>query len=116
MPDFGRVGCIVIGDTCPTGDWPENLPTDNIRFVTPGGTGDGKTKEGAAGSIQQLLGTTTSGTTIALSKGRFEEHLTIVRRQRIVGACSRDTVIAGLDASGNQWSPSPELVKVVSRT
>ena len=74
MPDFGKTGCIVIGDPCPEGDWPEDLPTDNIRYVTPGGTGDGLTKETAAGSIQAMLSGTTSGTTIALSKGRFEEH------------------------------------------
>ena len=52
MPDFGKTGCIVIGDPCPEGDWPEDLPTDNIRYVTPGGTGDGLSKETAAGSIQ----------------------------------------------------------------
>ena len=23
MPDFGKPGCIVIGDPCPEGDWPE---------------------------------------------------------------------------------------------
>ena len=104
MPDFGRPGCIVIGDPCPEGDWPEDLPTDNIRYVTPGGTGDGRTKETAAGSIQQMLddtgpisGATLNGYTIALSKGRFEEHFEIARRQHVVGACARDTVIAGLD-------------------
>ena len=102
MPDFGKPGCIVIGDPCPEGDWPEDLPTDNIRYVTPGGTGDGRTKETAAGSIQQMLSGTTSGTTIALSKGRFEEHFEIARRQHVVGACARDTVIAGLDASRRQ--------------
>ena len=102
--DFGRPGCIVIGDPCPEGDWPEDLPTDNIRYVTPGGTGDGRTKETAAGSIQQMLddtgpisGATLNGYTIALSKGRFEEHFEIARRQHVVGACARDTVIAGLD-------------------
>ena len=109
MPDFGKPGCIVIGDPCPEGDWPEDLPTDNIRFVTPGGTGDGRTKETAAGSIQQMLddtapisGATLNGYTIALSKGRFEEHFEIGRRQHVVGACARDTVIAGLDASRQQ--------------
>ena len=102
MPDFGKPGCIVIGDPCPEGDWPEDLPTDNIRYVTPGGTGDGRTKETAAGSIQAMLSATTSGTTIALSKGRFEEHFEIARRQHVVGACARDTVIAGLDASRQQ--------------
>ena len=85
----------MIGDPCPEGDWPEDLPTDNIRYVTPGGTGDGRTKETAAGSIQAMLSATTSGTTIALSKGRFEEHFEIARRQHLVGACARDTVIAG---------------------
>ena len=49
-----------------------------------------------------MLSATTSGTTIALSKGRFEEHFEIARRQHLVGACARDTVIAGLDASRQQ--------------
>jgi len=106
MPDFGKPGCIVIGDPCPEGDWPEDLPTDNIRYVTPGGTGDGRTKETAAGSIQQMLndtgplsGATPNGYTIALSKGVFEEHLVVNRRQNLIGACVRDTVISGQDPS-----------------
>jgi len=97
MPDFGQSGCIVIGDPCPEGAWPEFLPTNTIRYVTPGGTGDGLTKETAAGSIQAMLSSTTSGATIALSKGRFEEHFEIARRQHVVGACARDTVIIGRD-------------------
>jgi len=104
MPDFGKPGCIVIGDPCPEGDWPEDLPTDNIRYVTPGGTGDGRTKETAAGSIQQMLSGTTSGTMIALSKGTFREAIEVAADQHIVGTCARQTRLEG--PTGSTWSDS----------
>ena len=104
MPDFGKPGCIVIGDPCPEGDWPENLPTDNIRYVTPGGTGDGRTQETAAGSIQAMLSATTSGTTIALSKGTFREAIEVATDQHIAGTCARQTRLEG--PAGSTWSDS----------
>ena len=102
MPELGRSGCMVLGDPCPAGQWPEDLPDEGLRYVTPGGTGDGLSKETAAGSIQAMLNETTSGTTIALSKGTFEEHIEIARGQHLVGACVRDTVIAGWSRTTDQ--------------
>ena len=90
----------MIGDPCPEGDWPENLPTDNIRYVTPGGTGDGRTQETAAGSIQAMLSATTSGTTIALSKGTFREAIEVATDQHIAGTCARQTRLEGPAGSG----------------
>ena len=55
MAEFGKDNCISIGDPCPEGDWPENLPTSNVKYVTPGGTGDGSSPQNAAGSIQQMI-------------------------------------------------------------
>ncbi len=100
MPEFGKDNCISIGDPCPEGDWPENLPTSNVKYVTPGGTGDGSSPQNAAGSIQQMLNGASSGATIALSKGIFDEAIRVSRAQDVIGACSRDTVLRG---------PAPDL-------
>ena len=95
MPEFGRDNCISIGDPCPVGDWPESLPTSDIKYVKPGGLGDGSSPQNAAGSIQQMLDASNSSTTIALSKGTFNEAFEVSGGQDIVGACATDTVIQG---------------------
>ena len=51
MAEFGKDNCISIGDPCPEGDWPDNLPAGDVKYVTPGGTGDGSSPQNAAGSI-----------------------------------------------------------------
>ena len=99
--EFGIDNCISIGDECPDGIWPDNLPGTNVKYVTPGGTGDGSSKENAAGSIQQMLSTSTSGTTIALSKGVFEETFVIEKSQTVVGACAKETQILHTNQSGS---------------
>ena len=109
IPDLGRSGCRALGTTCPEGLWPADLPTDHIRFVTPGGTGDGRTRDNAAGSIQAMLdstgplsGATPNGFTIALSKGTFNETIEISKRQHVVGACARETILNGASTSVSQ--------------
>jgi hypothetical protein len=102
MAEFGKDNCISIGDPCPEGDWPENLPTSNVKYVTPGGTGDGSSPQNAAGSIQQMVSGSSSGATIALSKGTFNEAIEVRGAQNIIGACARDTVIQG--PPGSVWS------------
>ena len=97
MAEFGKDNCISIGEPCPEGDWPENLPTSNVKYVMPGGTGDGSSPQNAAGSIQQMLDGSNAGSTIALSKGVFNESIDVTRAQHIVGACARDSTIDGLD-------------------
>ena len=101
MAEFGKDNCISIGNRCPEGDWPENLPASNVKYVTPGGTGDGSSPQNAAGSIQQMLNGSSPSTTIALSKGIFNEAIEVGRAQHIVGACARDTMIQG--PPGSVW-------------
>ena len=79
VAELGRDNCISIGDECPEGIWPENLPDSNVKYVTPGGTGDGSSKENPSGSIQAMLNSGVSGMTIALSKGEFNGDVMIGR-------------------------------------
>ena len=116
MPDFGKPGCIVIGDPCPEGDWPRRPahrqhPLRHTRWHRrwPHQGDCGREYSSHAQWHHQRHH-------IALSKGRFEEHFEIARRQHVVGACARDTVIAGLDASRQlelQWSALRGLVGAV---
>ena len=83
-----------IGDECPEGIWPENLPESNVKYVTPGGTGDGSSKENPSGSIQAMLNSGVSGMTIALSKGEFNGD---ARRDHSDWRCAKETTIVAND-------------------
>ena len=93
MPIFGKQACIAVGTPCPTGDWPENLPASNVKFVTPGGTGDGSSPQSAMGSIQAAVNGSVWGGTVVLSKGVFIETISMGRGTQLIGTCARHTVI-----------------------
>jgi hypothetical protein len=48
----GEPGCVPIGTPCPSGDFPEGLPTEaNVLYVRPGATGGTGTTSAPFGSI-----------------------------------------------------------------
>ena len=108
VAELGRDNCISIGDECPEGIWPENLPDSNVKYVTPGGTGDGSSKENPSGSIQAMLNSGVSGMTIALSKGEFNGDVMIRRDHSLIGACAKETTIIANDVDPEY----PGIVKV----
>ena len=53
-------------------------------------------------STGPLSGATPNGFTIALSKGTFNETIEISKRQHVVGACARETILNGASTSVSQ--------------
>ena len=93
MAEFGRDNCISIGDSCPSGLWPDTKACAQPIYVKPGGSGDGLTAATPLGSIQEAMNQSTSESTIVLSKGTFNESITILKAVSIVGSCAKETII-----------------------
>ncbi len=89
----GEPGCGPVGSACPAGDWAEDLPDDRevlyvLAGAPPGGEGS---RESPFGSIAAATAAASSGTVIALSKGTFDEAVTLRRRVTLWGACAAET-------------------------
>jgi len=95
----GAPGCERIGTVCPVGDFAEGLATDgSVLYVRPGGAG-GDGSEGAPfGTVSEATAVATSGATIALSKGRYNEQVSLPEGVSLRGACPRETIL-GFDGS-----------------
>jgi nitrous oxidase accessory protein NosD len=87
-------GCERIGPACPAGDWPVDLPAGaiHVRAGEPAG-GDG-TAERPFGLAADGLAAASDGDVVALSRGRFEEAVTVRGAVTLRGACVGGTVVA----------------------
>ena len=93
----GEAGCVVVGDPCPAGSWPEGLPAGrSVFYVRPGASGDGSLAS-PAGSLDDAILAATSGSIIALSKGTHAPPLFDLDGGLFWGACAAETKIIGDD-------------------
>ena len=91
----GEPACSPIGSACPTGDWPEGLPTTAVRYVRAGAPVGGDGSLGAPyARIADALRAAPVGTTVALAKGRYDEVVSPGPGVTIVGACAAETIVA----------------------
>lgn len=92
----GGEGCEPIGTPCPAGDWADDLPAgDGVHYVRAGSAGGGRgTIESPYGRIADALDAAGDGDLIALSKGVFDEVLTVSKVVTIRGACVAETTVA----------------------
>jgi hypothetical protein len=91
----GEPDCTRIGDPCPAGDWAEDLPSAGVLYVRAGaGSGGTGTRESPFGSVAEATAAATSGTTVALSRGTFDEAVVLPAGVALWGACVSDTVVA----------------------
>lgn len=91
----GEPGCIRIGTACPAGEWAEDLPADApILYVLDGAPvgGDG-TQASPLSTIAAAMDEAESGTIIALSKGTFDEEVTVSSGVTLWGACVAETQV-----------------------
>jgi len=90
----GTAGCAPIGDACPAGDFADGLADDgSVLFVRAGATpGDGS-RASPFGTISAALAAAGTGSVIALSKGRFDERVSVGRAVEIRGACVAETEV-----------------------
>jgi hypothetical protein len=92
----GELECAPIGRPCPSGDWPEDLGTNNILYVRPGGTGP---QSGTRAEPYRTIGAAIAArdlgaVTIALAKGTYTESIALQRNVTLSGACPAETVLA----------------------
>ena len=86
----GTSGCTRVGRACPSGEFADDLPATGVLFVAPGGSGDG-TRAAPFGAIANALAVATSGSTIALARGTYDEPLLLRSGVTVRGACAAET-------------------------
>lgn len=113
----GGPTCSRIGTDCPTGDWAEDLPVDGSIFYVAAGApagGDG-TRESPFGTIGEATDAAEEGTVIALSKGTFDEAVTLRNGVALWGACVAETVVACTSPSSDAGTVDVEGRNAVLR-
>jgi len=96
----GRPDCERLGTACPAGDFADDLPAAGVLYVRAGAAGGGDGTGGNPfGTIADALAVAAEGGVIALSKGTFDEALTIDSSVTLWGACIAETTVASSDPS-----------------
>jgi len=93
----GESGCTPVGDPCPAGEWPEDLPTDgSVIYVREGAMGGLGTMAAPFGALSQVNWISTAGRTIALARGTYAGYAPLRAGTRLVGACAAETTLTGV--------------------
>jgi len=97
----GDPGCGLIGSACSEGPFTEGLAEDgSVLFVLAGGEPGGLgTRDSPFSSIAEALDEASNGTTVALSKGTFEEAIRVRSGVTLLGACVSETQVTIMDPS-----------------
>ncbi|MBW2263709.1 MAG: right-handed parallel beta-helix repeat-containing protein [Deltaproteobacteria bacterium] len=91
----GEPGCATVGDPCPSGIWPEGLPTDrHVVYVDASASsgGDG-TQDTPYSTIIDGLRDTAPESIVALAKGTHEACLRMPPGRTLWGACAAETTV-----------------------
>lgn len=84
----GQGGCTRIAPECPSGDFPEDLPTDRpVAYVRAGARGGDGTRARPFGRIEDALSQSPIGAAIAVGTGRYEERVSLRNGATLIGAC-----------------------------
>jgi hypothetical protein len=98
----GEPGCAPVGDPCPAGEFPADLPSENVVYVRAGATGGDGSLASPYGSLSEVdwvsLG---AGETLALAKGTYGGSVPLRAGARVVGACAAETILTGADPAVN---------------
>jgi hypothetical protein len=106
----GEAACRRIGTACPAGDYAEDIPAESTVLYVQGGApagGDGSVGS-PFGTIADGLAAAPDGSVIALSKGTFDESVTLADPVTIWGACVAQTIVAPSTPAGT--TPAIALV------
>ncbi len=89
----GDAECVPVGPACPSGEWPEGLPSDRpIVFVRPGGSGSGS-RAAPYGTIAEAIAAAPAGAILALSKGEHVAPGVLAGSIDMRGACTAETTV-----------------------
>jgi len=94
----GEPGCRPVGDPCPAGDWPAELPSDDsVVFVQAGASGGDGSRSAPFGRLDEVpWGVRGTGWTVALAKGSYEGVLPLRAGVQVIGACVAETHLSGI--------------------
>lgn len=91
----GGPGCEPVGSPCPTGEWSDGLPTDGVLYVRAGAPAGGLgTRDAPFARIRDAMARATNGTIVALSRGLWDEAVSMKRGVTLQGACAAEAVLA----------------------
>ncbi len=91
----GEADCTNVGRAC-EGDWPPVPTSGAVRYVKAGGTGDGSSETQPLGRIgSALTALVSTGGTVLIAAGQYDETLDIGGNVTVRGVCARDVVIGG---------------------
>jgi len=89
----GAGGCARL-DTCPAGDFAEDLPTDGrVIYVRPGPPGGDGSATSPFSTVGEALLGVGAGDVIALAKGRYDTLVRLPAGVTLHGACSAETIL-----------------------
>jgi len=91
----GEPGCARVGSACPSGEWPEGLPTDRpIVYVRNGLAGDG-TQARPYNSVGLAVSRAPVGAIVAVAKGTYDEpRVDLFSDVTVWGACPEQTILS----------------------
>ncbi len=97
----GTPGCAPLGEPCPAGEWPADLPAGRrVWYVRPGSSGDGSI--GAPlGSVEAAHDRAADGDVIALAKGTHG-RVPLGKDLEVIGACAAQTRV--VPGSAADWA------------
>ncbi len=103
MSVVGQVDCQPIGDLCPEGDYPTNLPTGKmVVYAKAGATGGDGSLARPFGTLGEALAAAPEGGVIAVGTGTYVENLKVSKEVSLWGVC-----VTGVSLVGT--GPTPEL-------
>lgn len=92
----GEAACTPIGSACPSGDFPEGLPSDrHVVYVRPGAAGgDGSSPSTPFASLADVpFDALPAGAIVAIAKGTYTATVVLDRSVTLWGACPESTVL-----------------------
>lgn len=91
----GEPGCARVGSACPSGEWPDGLPTDRpIVYVRNGLAGDG-TQARPYNSVGLAVSRAPAGAIVAVAKGTYDEpRVDLFSDVTVWGACPEQTILS----------------------
>jgi len=95
-PRPGQASCVHVGDACPPGGFPVDLPSDAVvTYVREGATGGDGTLASPFGILTEALAAAPDGGVVALAPGSYAERIVIDRPVALWGGCTGVNVGTG---------------------
>ena len=90
----GSPGCVPIGPECPTGDFPDGLPSSGIVYVESGSAGGDGSAARPFATIPEAVAAAADGDTVLVAAGEYTRPVSIDRPMTLRGVCL-DAVMSG---------------------